>query len=121
MDSVPGSNVASGSAGQSRRSVCDDGWEPVTVSVLTSGHALNMELCDWNVVASGTLQEREGEDRKQKDSWKVLNVGKCQQMCEIAFFFFLLRREEVSQICWIHLHVSLGIWNRALSCECAPC
>lgn len=29
--------------------MCDDQWEPVTANVLTSRHALNMELHDWDV------------------------------------------------------------------------
>lgn len=30
--------------------VCDDRWEPVTANVLTSRHALDMELHDWDGV-----------------------------------------------------------------------
>lgn len=36
------------------RGVCGDRWERVTVSMLTSRHALNMELNDWDAVPNKT-------------------------------------------------------------------
>lgn len=49
--------------------------------MLTSRHALNMELRDWDAVPYETcsflqaLREREGEDREQGDFWKVAKMS----------------------------------------------
>lgn len=47
--------------------VCDDRWEPVTANVLTSRHALNMELHDWDGVR---VVGYEGEKMSAVNTWK---------------------------------------------------